>query len=427
MQLHPRDDEEHGGLSEKKEVISQGKTLDEAVQRGIEELGIRKEDAEVEVLDVGGSGLMGRIRGKSARVRVRARDTREQKLKEVTAEILQLMEIDADVSMNGNDGNYRIEITSEGADGLLIGRRGETLEALQHIVHRVVAGGEGPLFITVDVSGYRERRRLYLEAKARELASVALSQRREVLSEPLTVGERRIFHSALAEIPYVQARALGEGMHRKIAVGPASEGRERDGRGRSGGYRESYDRSDGERGRYDRGDGDRERGRYDRGEHHDRHTPDRQPPERHTPDRQPPERDRYDNRNSYEEGYSSFSRNLRTNNSNTSRPDTPHPDTSRWETEQPEDSRGIPPAPESAVGREWMRQPQQNRHRRSSGGSTEFLSPSRGFAGSGYSGGRRQESNDMRQRRETRGTPNRKPSIRPREDENGGAQKADEE
>lgn len=347
MPLHREDDiqeeRDDSGQTERREVVTQGKTLDEAVQKGIEELGIDKDEADVEVLDVGGSGLMGRIRGKNARVRVKIKDARGARLQEVTREILRLMEIEADVMLDGQEGNFRIEIASEGADGLLIGRRGETLEALQHIVHRIVAGGNGPLFISVDVSGYRERRRVYLESKARELASVALSQRREVFSEPLTAGERRIFHAALAEFSHIQARALGEGTHRKIVITPSG--------GRPRGRHDHHDsRRDDDR--------DRDRDRWGSDSRRDYH------------------RDQPDHRNGRE------------------------------------DDRGIPPAPESAVGREWMRrgaprgrrQPQRN----------DFLSPSRGFAGSGY---RPRGPSDAGR---DRGGPPRRASTRTRyEDEEG--------
>jgi spoIIIJ-associated protein len=345
MPLHREDEiyeeRDESEQLERKEVVTQGKTLDEAVQRGIEELGIDKEDADVEVLEVGGSGLMGRIRGKNAKVRVKVKDIRARRLHEVTTEILRLMEIDADVTLEGQEGNFRIGISSEGADGLLIGRRGETLEALQHIVHRIVAGGDGPLFISMDVSGYRERRRHYLESKARELASVALSQRREVFSEPLTAGERRIFHGVLAEFPHVQARAVGDGTHRKISIAPTNAGRGRYRQERSETYREREEEPS-------RGGGSQ---------------------------RWTPESGREEQR-----------------------------------------ERGIPPAPESAVGREWMRRgaPRNRRPRRN-----DFLSPSRGFAGSGYKPRYPSEGGDSRDRGPNRNSTPRRASTRTRYDDEG--------
>lgn len=368
MPLH-RDDETHeerddSRPTERRDVVAQGKTLDEAVQKGIEELGISKEEAEVEVLEVGESGLMGRIRGKNAKVRVKMKDARASRLQEVTGEILRLMQIDADVLLDGQEGNFRIEIASEGADGLLIGRRGETLEALQHIVHRIVAGGNGPLFISVDVSGYRERRRHYLESKARELASVALSQRREVFSEPLTAGERRIFHSALAEFPHVQARALGEGTHRKISIAPTST---RPPRGRHERYESHRD------------------GEGERGERHDRH-------------------DRYDRGDRGERGDRW----------------APPPDHGRDPRDSRDDSRGIPPAPESAVGRDWMRRG-ASRNRRPQ--RNDFLSPSRGFAGSRFNKPRHpSEGGDPRDRGMNRGNTPRRASTRTRYEDEGESQ-----
>jgi len=358
MRSHPDDERQNDVRKGRKEVVSQGKTLDEAVQKGIEELGINKDEAVVEVLEVGGSGIMGRLRGKNAKVRVKAKDARAARLQEVTSEILERMDIEAEVGLEGENGSFNIKVTSEGADGLLIGRRGETLEALQHVVHRIVAGGDGPLFISIDVSGYKERRRLYLEAKARELASTALSQRREVFSEPLTVGERRIFHSAITAIPNVQARALGEGIHRKIVVAPVGGGR-----GRSS-HHPQHERP-----------ADRERPA----------SPDRpqSPPQSAPPDRpQSPEQDEerqpQHNRSRDPEFY-------------TQRPRQPSEREGgpRWGSESArEDTRGIPPAPESAVGREWMRQGRP-RDRRPNPRRSEFLSPSRGFAGTGYNGNRR--------------------------------------
>ncbi|MBD3335134.1 MAG: KH domain-containing protein [Candidatus Eisenbacteria bacterium] len=376
MQLRPRNSGDVGEYADRREVVAQGKTLDDAVQKGVEELGIRKEEADVDVLDVGGSGLMGRIRGKMARVRVRSKDTREVRLKDVTEELMKLMEIEAEIEVRGADGRFQIDVNSAGADGLLIGRRGETLEALQHIVHRIVAGGEGPLFITLDVSGYRERRRMYLESKARELASLALSQRREVFSEPLSVGERRIFHTALADIPHVQARALGEGLHRKIGVSPTNALRE--GRGHR---------------RRDSSEPPPRREAGDAGDDHDE---------------------------VYDEAYSRGS----------ARPEREPAEREPAEWEEEDDSaeepaeasraegREIPPAPESAVGRDWMRQQGPPRNRRGRGGNSEFLSPSRGFAGRGY-GRRSGEAGDARNRRENRGGGYRR-GGRGRGEDNGG-------
>jgi spoIIIJ-associated protein len=291
MPSHPRDETRGESAGTPKEVVSQGRTLDEAVSKAIQELGIKRDEAEVEVLDVGDSGLIGRLRGRQAKVRVRARDRRGAQLKEVTEEILKRMGVEAEVVVEGGDGEFDIDISTDGSDGLVIGHRGETLEALQHIVHRIVAGGNGPLFITVDVSGYRQRRRQYLESKARELANAALEQGREVVSEPMSAGERRILQAALGAIPQVQYRSLGEGTQRKVAVAPI---------------------------------GGRARG-----------VTSRRPNEGSVPRE---------------------SRGV--------------------------DDRGIPPAPESAVGREWMRRPSQPREARAR--RTEFLSPSRGFAGTGY-------------------------------------------
>jgi spoIIIJ-associated protein len=108
------------------------------------------------------------------------------------------------------------------ADGLLIGRRGQTLDALEHILHRMVLRGElgGDGRVLLDIGGYRERRREAIAEMATRLKARALSENRSVQLSPMSPRERRFLHQALATDGEVDMRALGSGFYRRVAISP---------------------------------------------------------------------------------------------------------------------------------------------------------------------------------------------------------------
>lgn len=141
--------------------------------------------------------------------------------------ILENMDVDAEVS--AFDDADKIILDAHGPEsGLVIGKKGATLDALQYLVNRMVfkRPGEGPL-IVVDAEGYRGRREESLGDLARKLAEKAIKSGRPVALEPMSAHDRRIVHMALVEVEGVRTESDGEGLFRRVVIYPgAAEGGE---------------------------------------------------------------------------------------------------------------------------------------------------------------------------------------------------------
>ncbi|MEX2246362.1 MAG: RNA-binding cell elongation regulator Jag/EloR [Dehalococcoidia bacterium] len=238
-------------------VEASGKTIDEAIESALEELGAERDEVDVKVLSEGRGGILG-VGSEPARVRVRllsdpggeededdgqrpARDVgdnddEEGELIEDEAEyaarmldhMLELMGVRADVSIRDAEtpgdglGMAKAVLDVEGEDlGVLIGRRGETLAALQFVLNMMVTKQLGEKFyFTVDIEGYRRRRERQLETLARRMAEQVKRTRRPVTLEPMPANERRIIHITLANDRYVSTSSEGEGENRKVSIEP---------------------------------------------------------------------------------------------------------------------------------------------------------------------------------------------------------------
>jgi spoIIIJ-associated protein len=225
-------------------VEANGKTVEEAIERALDELDATRDEVEFEVLSEPKGGILG-VGGAEARVRVwrtgeKAEDGAEGEagpdgeLIEDDAEmaaqmldhLLELMGITADVSIRDAEtpgdglGMAKAVLDIEGDDlGLLIGRRGETLASLQYLLNLMVSRKltEHATF-TVDVEGYRRRREKQLNQLARRMADQVRRTRRPVTLEPMPPNERRIIHLTLAEDREVETSSMGEGENRKVSI-----------------------------------------------------------------------------------------------------------------------------------------------------------------------------------------------------------------
>ena len=203
-------------------VEVEGSTVEEATAAGLARLGLAAGDAEVSVLDAGTRGFLG-IGSRPARVRVAIKDRVGATAQRIAEKLLNLMGITAEVATSESGGAVTLDIRSGETDGLLIGRKGETLAALQHVIVRMASrqlngqGGE----MRVDVAGYRGRREEQLRQLARNLAERVERTRRRAMTEPLTPAERRVVHRALAEISGVETHAAGSGVNKRVVLIPA--------------------------------------------------------------------------------------------------------------------------------------------------------------------------------------------------------------
>jgi spoIIIJ-associated protein len=231
----------------KTSLVIIGTSIDEAVAQGAEELGLPPEALDVEVLDEGSKGLFG-LGKRQVRVRLTVSttstetETRVRKPEappqegdeeavrvahETVSELLQRMGIRATVEAEWGEVDERgrirpLLVDIRGDDlSILIGRRGETLSALQYIT-RLIIGKElkRPVSVIIDVEGYRSRREQQLRRLARRMAQQAIETGRTTSLEPMPANERRIIHIELRNDPKVNTLSVGEGDRRKVTIVP---------------------------------------------------------------------------------------------------------------------------------------------------------------------------------------------------------------
>jgi spoIIIJ-associated protein len=207
-------------------VEKTAKTVDEAVQLALTELGVPRERAQVEVLEEG-RPLFGILGAAQARVRVTAQMTVGERAARMLTEMIRHMGIEGTTRVVEEDDAQAMIDIEGGELGLLIGKHGQTLAAVQHLLGLMANKGQEPRKrIILDAQGYRERREESLRHLALASARKAKQSGEPVTLDPLLPHERRIIHTALAEDSGVATRSVGEDPTRRIVIEPkgAAEG-----------------------------------------------------------------------------------------------------------------------------------------------------------------------------------------------------------
>jgi spoIIIJ-associated protein len=216
------------------EIRRTAPSVEEALEAALGELGLSEQEADVEVVQEPRSGLFG-VGAQEAVVVVRPRVRREDDLSEedleeqaeVAAEflegMLERMGIQANVEPNLEDGTMYVDVIGPDPDdedmGLLIGRHGLTLEAVQELTRVVVAQRTGQRArVVVDVEDYRKRQIDRLTARVREAAARVRRTGRSETLEPMNPFLRRIVHTAVAEVEGVDSASEGEGAERRVVI-----------------------------------------------------------------------------------------------------------------------------------------------------------------------------------------------------------------
>lgn len=202
------------------EVEKAGRTVNEAVEQALAELGIETDQAVVEVLEEPSRGLFGILGARPAKVRVRVKETPSQRARQLLGEIFRTMDLSVEMRVEEKEGILLIDMQGAGL-GVLIGKRGETLDALQYLVNLGINKGREERYkVVLDVEGYRTRREQTLEDLALKLAEKARQRGRNVVLEPMNSRERRIIHTALQGIDDIYTYSEGEEPYRKIVISP---------------------------------------------------------------------------------------------------------------------------------------------------------------------------------------------------------------
>ena len=198
------------------------KTVEDAITQASLQLGVSSDRIQYEVVEKGSAGVLGGLFGSKPAV-IRAKNSVVYAMG---------LAVDVEVKMNEEEKEMDVNLTGEEM-GLLIGKRGQTLDSLQYLVSLVVnKESEDYLRVKLDTENYRERRKETLETLAKNIAYKVKRTRRPVSLEPMNPYERRIIHAALQNDKYVTTRSEGEDPFRHVIISLKREGR----RERSDGY-----------------------------------------------------------------------------------------------------------------------------------------------------------------------------------------------
>ena len=195
------------------------KTVDDAITEACQKLTVTSDKLEYEVVEEGSSGFLG-IGAKPAVIKARIKKSVADKAKEFLKEVFDAMNIVVVIDVKYDEENRNIDIELSGDEmGVLIGKRGQTLDSLQYLVSLVVNKDEDEYIrVKVDTEDYRKRRKETLENLAKNIAYKVKRTKRPVSLEPMNPYERRIIHSALQNDKYVTTHSEGEEPFRRVVV-----------------------------------------------------------------------------------------------------------------------------------------------------------------------------------------------------------------
>lgn len=201
-----------------KQVEKIGRTVDEAIALALQELNVNREKVNIEVLDEGNKGIFGIFGGKESRVRVTIKNDAIDRAERFLKDLFSAMKIDVDIDCIETSDSLEIILNGDKM-GILIGRRGENLDALQYLVSIIVNKGEKEFIrVVLDSENYRQKRKETLIKLANRLAAKVARDRKNITLEPMNPYERRIIHSALQNNKYVETSSIGEEPNRRIIV-----------------------------------------------------------------------------------------------------------------------------------------------------------------------------------------------------------------
>jgi len=196
-----------------------GKTVEDAITEALIQLGSTRENVDIEVIEKESAGFLG-LNRKPAKIRAAVKETIEDKAIGFLNKIFEIMEIQSEITVSFDEEEKTMNINIVGEDmGVLIGKRGQTLDSLQYLVSLVVnKESEDYIKVKLDTENYRERRKETLENLAKNIAYKVRKTGKSVSLEPMNPYERRIIHSALQNDKYVETHSEGEEPYRKIVV-----------------------------------------------------------------------------------------------------------------------------------------------------------------------------------------------------------------
>ena len=195
------------------------KTVEDALTDASVQLGITSDQLEYEIVEKGSSGFLG-IGSKNAVIRVKVKSSIEDEVKKFLTSVFNAMNMEVEIIINKNEDEKFLDVELKGDDmGVLIGKRGQTLDSLQYLTSLAINKHRDEYYkVKIDTEDYRKRRKDTLENLAKNIAYKVKRTKRPVSLEPMNPFERRVIHSALQNDKYVTTHSEGEEPYRHVVV-----------------------------------------------------------------------------------------------------------------------------------------------------------------------------------------------------------------
>lgn len=200
-----------------KSVKKSAKNVQEAIQLALAELKLSEDQVTVTVLEEGSKGIFG-LGAKDAVVQVTSNANPETRARGFLEEVFACMGVRVDIAIERADKLMKIDLSGDNM-GIIIGKHGDTLDALEHLVSLAVNRGDDDYVkIVLDTENYREKRRATLVRLAENLANSVVKNKKKITLEPMSSNERRIIHATLQNNKYVDTYSIGEDPYRKVVI-----------------------------------------------------------------------------------------------------------------------------------------------------------------------------------------------------------------
>lgn len=194
-----------------------GKNVDEALEAALNELGVGRDDVDVEVIEEGSKGFLG-IGNKDAKIIVTVKNNPEKRAKDFLNGLFKIWGENVEVITNIEGDVLKIELKGDNM-GIVIGKRGETLDAISHLTSLNVNNGDDDFIkISLDTENYREKRNQTLAELSKKLAIRVAKTRKNMTLEPMNSYERRIIHATLQDDKYVTTYSVGQSPNRRVVI-----------------------------------------------------------------------------------------------------------------------------------------------------------------------------------------------------------------
>ena len=205
------------------------KSVEVAIALACEKLKLPEEKLDIEIISKGSSGIFGIVGAKKAKIRVTPKvlpfEAAAERAKEILAEMLKHIDLPTVVEAKAESDHIYLNIISNGS-GLLIGKRGKTLNALQYLIAKVLQREMGEaVSLIVDTESYRSKRETSLTELAHQLSGKVKKSRQPLTTGPMNAQDRRIIHLALKEDIDVRTKSRGEGKLRRVVIYPVKRGK----------------------------------------------------------------------------------------------------------------------------------------------------------------------------------------------------------